>query len=471
LALERLEARVVLSSYTFTKIADTGDGLRDFGAAPASSNAGAVAFLARPSGTAGVTSLYTGSGGPLTTIARAEAPEEIDPFPSINDGGTVAFVVRSPQGERVATGDGGPPTTLYARGDYGYYSFGPASLNRAGAVAFWASTYILSQPEVIDTGDGGPPTRIDHSESFEFTHFGTRPYLNNAGAVAYSYTFRSPAYDENAIRKGDGHAPATLYSDRDGVFSSFGDPALNDNGKVAFAADLVRGGSGIFEGDGGPVRTVALTGDVFRAFAGAPSLNAAGEVAFAATLADGTGIFTGPDPVADRVIATGDELSGSVVTDVGFFRQGLNDAGQVAFFARLANGTEGVFRADPLPPGPRAGRPAPQADVVADLLGAGFRPETGTLTASGAAPQPAQRTPEQVALSATRAGAGLAPLNAYPGFTRPLTGVGIATVSGSARGVNHSPSFLTPGDCGGAAVDALFQGPDQGWAWPERFPV
>src|SRR5262249_19079485 len=154
--------------------------------------------------------------------------------------------------------------------------------------------------------------------SFEFTHFGTRPFLNNAGAVAYSYTFRSPAYNENAIRKGDGHPPATLYTDRDGVFSSFGDPALNDNGKVAFAADLVRGGSGIFEGDGGPVRTVALAGGDYQGFAGAPSLNALGEVAFAATLAEGTGIFTGPDALADRVIASGDPLSDSVVADVGF---------------------------------------------------------------------------------------------------------------------------------------------------------
>jgi hypothetical protein len=470
LALERLEARVVLSSYTFTKIADTGDGLSDFGGAPALSNAGTVAFLARESGAAGIAYLYTGSGGPLTTIARAEAPEELDPFPSINDGDTVAFVVRSPQDERLVTGDGGPLTTLYARPDYGYYSFGPASLNGAGVVAFWVSTFILSIPEAIDAGDGGPPDRIDRSESFQFTHFGTLPYLNNAGAVAYLYLFRSPAYNENAIRVGDGETVATLYSDREGLFSSFGNPALNDSGEVAFAATLASGGSGVFAGDGGPVTTVALTGDAFLGFAD-PSLNARGEVAFAATLPDGTGIFTGPDPEADRVIATGDELSGSVVTDVGFFRQGLNDAGQVAFFARLANGTEGIFRADPVPPGPGGGRPAAQVDVFADLLGASFGPETGALMAPGAAPQPVRRTPEQIPLSATAAGVGLVPPNAYPGVTQPLTGVAIATASGSTRGLNHSPSFMAPGDRRGAAVDELFRGPDRGWAWLERFPV
>src|SRR5262249_1572786 len=159
-----------------------------------------------------------------------------------------------------------------------------------------------------------------------------------------------------------------------------------------------------------------------------------------------------------------------VVADVGFFRQGLNDAGQVAFFARLADGTEGIFRADPPTPGPRPGRPAAPADVVAGLLGAGFRPEARPPLAPGAAQQPAQPSPEQMPLSATAAGVGSVPPDALPGFTRPLTGVAIALASGSARGVNHSPPFLTPGDPRGPAVDALFQGPDRAWAWPERFP-
>jgi hypothetical protein len=35
------------------------------------------------------------------------------------------------------------------------------------------------------------------------------------------------------------------------------------------------------------------------------------------------------------------------VTNLGFFREGLNDAGQVAFYASLADGTQGIFRADP----------------------------------------------------------------------------------------------------------------------------
>jgi hypothetical protein len=62
--------------------------------------------------------------------------------------------------------------------------------------------------------------------------------------------------------------------------------------------------------------------------------------------AGGQGIFTGPDPVADKVIRTGDPLFGSTVTAVNF-EHGLNDAGQIVFLAELADGTRGVFRADP----------------------------------------------------------------------------------------------------------------------------
>ena len=54
------------------------------------------------------------------------------------------------------------------------------------------------------------------------------------------------------------------------------------------------------------------------------------------------------------MIATGDALFGSSVTELHFFRQGLNDAGQVAFVARLDDGTSGIYRADPEEQSPRA---------------------------------------------------------------------------------------------------------------------
>ena len=62
----------------------------------------------------------------------------------------------------------------------------------------------------------------------------------------------------------------------------------------------------------------------------------------------------GPDPVEDRVIATGDMLDGSTVQNLTFYEEGLNDSGQLAFQATfndpsVPEGTRvAVFRATPL---------------------------------------------------------------------------------------------------------------------------
>ena len=75
---------------------------------------------------------------------------------------------------------------------------------------------------------------------------------------------------------------------------------------------------------------------------------------FAAELNTGsTGIFTGPDPVVDKLIGTGDLLDGSTVTDLVLSNRALNNSNQVVFVATLtdANGTthEAVYRAEPVP--------------------------------------------------------------------------------------------------------------------------
>jgi hypothetical protein len=94
----------------------------------------------------------------------------------------------------------------------------------------------------------------------------------------------------------------------------------------------------------------ATTAGPFQGFR-AVALDAAGGLAFLATRdAGGDGIFRGPDPVADKVIATGDPLFGSTVTFLDFQRGGLNAAGEIAFRADLADGRTVIVRADR--PGP-----------------------------------------------------------------------------------------------------------------------
>ena len=63
----------------------------------------------------------------------------------------------------------------------------------------------------------------------------------------------------------------------------------------------------------------------------------------------------GSDPVADRVIATGDTRDGSIVQNLTFCEEGLSDSGELAFVAQLEdqNSPDGfrvaVFRATPNP--------------------------------------------------------------------------------------------------------------------------
>lgn len=69
--------------------------------------------------------------------------------------------------------------------------------------------------------------------------------------------------------------------------------------------------------------------------------------------AGGSGIFTGPDPVADKVIQTGDTLDGSIITRLRFCDDGLNNSGQLAFQATFDDPTVpdgirvAVYRATP----------------------------------------------------------------------------------------------------------------------------
>jgi len=107
------------------------------------------------------------------------------------------------------------------------------------------------------------------------------------------------------------------------------------------------GGNAIFSGDGGPITTIADASGPFSAF-GPASINNLGTVAFVAALDTGAiGIFTGVDPVTDKVIMSGDALDGSTLIALNFFEEGFNDSGQVVFYASFADGRQGIYRADP----------------------------------------------------------------------------------------------------------------------------
>ncbi len=72
-------------------------------------------------------------------------------------------------------------------------------------------------------------------------------------------------------------------------------------------------------------------------------------VAFRASLDNGaTGIFTGPDPETDSMIVSGESLDGSTVITATIHNHAINDNGQIAFRAALADGRYGIYRANPV---------------------------------------------------------------------------------------------------------------------------
>jgi hypothetical protein len=338
-----LPMRARAATFVFTKIADSTGPVNTF-REPSINTGGTVVFWAHLD--TGISGIFTGIGGPITSIADTSGPfSGFDEFPFINDGGRVAFRAGlDTGGEGIFIGSGGPTTVIATTGGT-FNGFAAPTINNGGTVAFPASLSVGGNGIFIDSG-GQIATLYDTSGTFSGFLGGSFP-INDGGTAAFRATLDAGG---EGIFSGSGGTPTTI-ADTSAAFSSFsGPPSINDGGTVAFRASLgFTGISGIFKGSGGPLTTIADTSGPFGGF-GEPSINRGGTVAFWALLdAGGEGIFTGPDPVADKVISTGDLLFGSTVTALGVSRVGLNDAGEVAFRAMLSDGTIGIYRADPVP--------------------------------------------------------------------------------------------------------------------------
>jgi hypothetical protein len=214
--------------------------------------------------------------------------------------------------------------------------------------------------------------------------------MNEAGQVAFR---ADPAAGVSGIFAGDGAAVATV-ADTEGGWSRFhGLPVIDKGGTVVFRADREDGVEGIYAGRGGSIRAVVETGDMFETLALFPSVNDLGTVTFAATLRghgaaivtvhngrltivdtegafeafrgalsggagavvriatprDGSlGLFSGPDPARDKILAIGDPLFGSTVADLASNPVSVNATGQVAIRVSLTDGRQLILRADPV---------------------------------------------------------------------------------------------------------------------------
>jgi hypothetical protein len=355
--------------YAFTKVADSSEDNFDpnsFGCATINSR-GDIAFKAGRLAADGfntIPGIYrVNADGSLTTIA--EDPKRLVTIsfnPSMNDLGQVSFAARidggkKPDTESILRGEGKKLTTIASTADeFNFFGF-DTSISNSSEVAFKAELdEEFGFEEGLFSGFGRAVTTHYLASTSDFGGNDSRPAINNLGTIAF----------EESIDFQSG-----IFAGREGVFETIAapdpnvsvqEPTFNDAGTAAFVRSLFDEESQQFveeivTGNGGPLTTVADTRGAYSFFGfRPPSLNNSGDVAFHGILDDGTsGIFLGPDPVADRVIVTGDTLDGAVVQNLTFCEEGLSDSGELAFIAQLEDLSSpdgfriAVFRAAPLP--------------------------------------------------------------------------------------------------------------------------
>ncbi len=354
---------LVTADYQYVQIAQNAFG-SGFGTPtnttfglPALSNRGVVAFGSSRISGSGVNGTFVGSGGAVRTVAASGGT-----MPTINNIGTVAYSAEFGSGPgstfqvRSVTNTGQSQTlsTVLFPERILNGSINNVGAGNVGFVTFGNPLFLVSRAEgqvvtVLASGVGG-------------TFTPNAPALNDANVAAFRDGF---GFNPSSIRTVDAQGTLrTLVLPTNTTIAL--DPDLNDLGQVAFAAlqgppglggrnVIVRenftGGTPTVLISAGPAYSSVGYVTASTSLGGSPAgvaLNNRNQFAFLAQTGPSFGVYAGANPATDRVIALGDALFGSTVTDLGFYREGLNDAGQVAFVARLANGVTTIVRANPL---------------------------------------------------------------------------------------------------------------------------
>ena len=169
-----------------------------------------------------------------------------------------------------------------------------------------------------------------------------------SGAAATQAIFRTDGTQTTRIA-GDDRPPPT-----GGSFTALLSPAMNDRGQVAFKSEMTGGSAehGIFVGDGSHILPVFVANQIAPGGGtiddcGTPAINAQGQVVAICLLTNavrGAGVFVG-DGTNTVPIALGGQPApnGGAYDGVFTGTTRLNDRGEVAFQARLAGGTFGMF--------------------------------------------------------------------------------------------------------------------------------
>jgi len=324
-------------------IATTGERFIDFAPYVASVNdAGIVAFQAALRD--GGTGVFTGDGGAVAEVAGSALLAEVTSHPDLNGAGATSFYADLPGGGQgvFLVRDRRLQTIADTRGSFA--SIGPLgpTMNDAGTVAFRADR--TAGVSGIFAGDGAAVATVADTEG-PWRGFHGLPVIGRDGTVI----FRADRTDGvQGIYAGHAGSMRTVAETGD-LFETLAPfPSVDDDGTVAFAGTLRAGGAGIFTVDEEGNSRIIDTDGAFESYRGALITSAGAVVRIATPRGGSLGLFAGPDPEADRILAVGDELLGSTVAELASNPVSVNAAGQVAIRATLTDGTQLVLRADPV---------------------------------------------------------------------------------------------------------------------------
>jgi hypothetical protein len=317
---------------TFTPVAESTGGYSAF-SPPAVNDQGTVAFNAVAAGTA---KIFTGSGGPVTTAFDPAAfPGAQGPVgaPAINHSGQLAFgsnqIAYFLDGSSLSTVFQAPGVVLlfngFAAANNGAVYFAWVGFSMRQQFDRWTSSSsnnIVTAFTGVSDGLIRPGVSDDDSQNVITFHKSTpgldQIFQNGAAVATTSTSFFDPTFGLT------------------GTISNFGPSDVNAAGNVVFSAQFFGIADAVY------LRTPAGTFTDLLHGRAIPAINDNGIIA--ALFTSGTkSLKYGFGNLANPIIAVGDALDGSTVTDLGFDHNGLSDSNQVAFYATLADGRSGIF--------------------------------------------------------------------------------------------------------------------------------
>jgi hypothetical protein len=205
--------------------------------------------------------LLVGNGGPLTRIADASLTfATLDLSPRVNASGLVAFHgTRRDGSEGIFTGNGGALTTIAdTSGPFAAFTDAPA-ISDTGDVLFQATLRASDTSRRVQglfLSRGGTITTVV-DDTGAFISFGFAPAVNARGQVVFEGTTRSGLVgiftggnprEDRVIAIGDELDGSTVLDLSTSAFRT----SLNNNGQIAFTAQLEDGRTGVYRAD--PVR-------------------------------------------------------------------------------------------------------------------------------------------------------------------------------------------------------------------------